>query len=54
LLVAISVNEENHQEILGVVESAKEDLASWGGFLNHEGTRPRQRPLKRDVEVQTT
>jgi putative transposase len=35
LLVAISVNGEGYREILGVVEGAKEDLASWRGFLKH-------------------
>jgi len=35
LLVAISVNAEGYREILGVVEGAKEDKASWGGFLKH-------------------
>jgi transposase-like protein len=35
LLVAISVNGEGYREILGVVEGAKEDKASWGGFLKH-------------------
>lgn len=35
LLVAISVNAEGYRETLGVVEGAKEDKASWGGFLKH-------------------
>jgi transposase-like protein len=33
LLVAIAVNAEGYREILGVVEGAKEDKASWGAFL---------------------
>jgi len=33
LLVAISVNGEGYREILGVVEGAKEDKASWSSFL---------------------
>ena len=35
LLVATSVNGEGHREILGIVEGAKEDKASWLGFLKH-------------------
>src|SRR5579872_5952817 len=35
LLVAISVNAEGYREILGIVEGAKEDKASWTAFLRH-------------------
>jgi putative transposase len=35
LLVAISVNRDGHHEILGIVEGAKEDGASWNDFLKH-------------------
>jgi putative transposase len=35
LLVATSVNSEGYREILGIVESAKEDKAGWLGFLIH-------------------
>jgi putative transposase len=35
LLVATSVNGEGYREILGIVEGAKEDNASWLAFLKH-------------------
>lgn len=35
VLVAVGVNREGYREILGVAEGAKEDKASWGGFLRH-------------------
>lgn len=35
VLVAIGVNTEGYREILGVTEGAKEDKASWAGFLRH-------------------
>ena len=35
VLVAVGVNKEGYREILGVAEGAKEDKASWGGFLRH-------------------
>src|SRR6266705_1050733 len=35
LLVATSINGEGYREILGIVEGAKEDKASWLGFLKH-------------------
>lgn len=35
LLVATSVNGEGYREILGIVEGAKEDHASWLAFLKH-------------------
>ena len=35
VLVAIGVREDGYREILGVVEGAKEDTASWRGFLRH-------------------
>ena len=35
VLVAVGVNTEGYREILGVAEGAKEDKASWGGFLRH-------------------
>jgi transposase-like protein len=35
LLVAIGVNAEGYREILGIVEGAKEDKASWLNFLKH-------------------
>ena len=35
LLVAIGVNAEGYREILGIVEGAKEDKASWLRFLKH-------------------
>ena len=35
VLVAIGVNTEGYREILGVAEGAKEDKASWAGFLRH-------------------
>jgi putative transposase len=35
VLVAIGVNAEGFREILGVMEGAKEDAASWRAFLRH-------------------
>jgi putative transposase len=35
VLVAVGVNTEGYREILGVAEGAKEDKASWSGFLRH-------------------
>lgn len=35
LLVAIGVNAEGYRDILGIVEGAKEDNASWLNFLKH-------------------
>jgi len=35
ILVAIGVNEEGYREVLGVMEGAKEDKASWTAFLRH-------------------
>jgi transposase-like protein len=35
VLVAIGVNKEGSREILGVAEGAKEDKASWTGFLRY-------------------
>jgi putative transposase len=35
VLVAVGVNKEGYREILGVAEGAKEDKASWSGFLRH-------------------
>jgi putative transposase len=35
VLVAIAVNQDGFREVLGVVEGAKEDLASWRSFLRH-------------------
>lgn len=35
VLVAIGVNQDGFREILGVTEGAKEDKASWEGFLRH-------------------
>lgn len=35
ILVAIGVNQEGFREVLGVMEGAKEDLASWQNFLRH-------------------
>ncbi len=35
LLVAIGVNDDGYREILGIVEGAKEDRASWSAFLKH-------------------
>lgn len=35
LLVAIAVSDDGYREILGIVEGAKEDKASWTGFLRH-------------------
>jgi transposase-like protein len=35
VLVAIAVRADGHREILGVVEGAKEDAASWRSFLRH-------------------
>jgi len=35
VLVAIGVNQEGFREVLGVTEGAKEDKASWEGFLKH-------------------
>ena len=35
VLVALAVRDDGHREILGVVEGAKEDTASWLSFLRH-------------------
>ena len=35
VLVAIGVDQEGYREVLGVAEGAKEDKASWEGFLRH-------------------
>jgi putative transposase len=35
VLVAVGVNREGYREILGVAEGAKEDKASWSGFLRN-------------------
>jgi putative transposase len=35
VLVAIGVDAEGYREVLGVCEGAKEDKASWQGFLRH-------------------
>jgi transposase-like protein len=35
VLVAVGVNEQGFREVLGVMEGAKEDKASWQGFLRH-------------------
>jgi putative transposase len=35
VLVAIGVNEQGYREVLGVAEGAKEDKASWSGFLRY-------------------
>lgn len=35
VLVAVGVNEQGFREVLGVMEGAKEDRASWQGFLRH-------------------
>jgi putative transposase len=35
VLVAVGVNTEGYREILGVAEGAKEDKASWSGFLRY-------------------
>ena len=35
ILVAIGVNQDGYREVLGVQEGAKEDKASWVGFLRH-------------------
>ncbi len=35
LLVAVGVNADGYREILGIVEGAKEDKASWSSFLKH-------------------
>ena len=35
VLVALAVRADGHREILGVVEGAKEDAASWRSFLRH-------------------
>ena len=39
ILVCIGVNEDGFREVLGVVEGAKEDKASWLSFLRHMKTR---------------
>lgn len=39
ILVAIGVNEEGYREVLGVMEGAKEDQASWEAFLRHLKSR---------------
>jgi transposase-like protein len=39
ILVAIGVNEEGYREVLGVMEGAKEDKASWQAFLRHLKSR---------------
>ena len=35
VLIAVGVNEEGFREVLGVIEGAKEDKASWLSFLRH-------------------
>ena len=35
ILVAIGVAEDGYREVLGIAEGAKEDKASWLGFLRH-------------------
>jgi transposase-like protein len=35
ILVAIGVNQDGYRDVLGVAEGAKEDKASWQGFLRH-------------------
>ena len=35
VLVAIGVGTDGYRDILGIVEGAKEDKASWGDFLKH-------------------
>jgi putative transposase len=35
VLVAVGVDQEGYREMLGVVEGAKEDYASWQAFLRH-------------------
>lgn len=35
VLVAIGVNQDGYREVLGVMEGAKEDKASWTNFLRH-------------------
>ena len=35
ILVAIGVNQDGYREVLGVMEGAKEDKASWLAFLRH-------------------
>jgi transposase-like protein len=35
VLVAVGVNEQGYREVLGVAEGAKEDKASWSGFLRY-------------------
>jgi transposase-like protein len=35
ILVAIGVNQDGYREVLGVMEGAKEDKASWVNFLRH-------------------
>lgn len=35
VLVAVGVDEEGYRDVLGVQEGAKEDKASWYGFLQH-------------------
>lgn len=35
VLVAVGVNADGHREVLGVMEGAKEDKASWRKFLRH-------------------
>jgi transposase-like protein len=39
ILVAIGVAEDGYREVLGIAEGAKEDKASWLGFLRHLKTR---------------
>jgi transposase-like protein len=39
ILVAMGVNEEGYREVLGVMEGAKEDKASWEAFLRHLKSR---------------
>ncbi len=34
-LVAIGVDAEGYRQVIGVIEGAKEDKASWSGFLRH-------------------
>lgn len=35
LLIAVGVNSDGYREIIGVVEGASEDAASWKAFLKH-------------------
>lgn len=35
ILVAIGVDQDGYRDVLGIVEGAKEDKASWTGFVRH-------------------